>query len=74
VVIAINIRSLPGNSETAELLTASFIKLAETNPAHTFIFISNQPLPGNIPAFKNIETVVLPQQSQNPLLWLSMQI
>lgn len=69
MIIAINTRSLSGNNETGNLLIRSFTKLAEINPGHTFIFISNQPLLLNIPAQKNVETIVLPQQSQNPLLW-----
>lgn len=51
------------------LLVSSFVKLAEVNPSDKFIFISNQPFPADFPALKNIETIVLPQQSQNPLLW-----
>ena len=69
MVIAINTRSLSGNNETGNLLTHSFTKLAEINPAHSFLFISNQPLSLSIPALKNVETILLSQQSQNPLLW-----
>ncbi|MFT3682005.1 MAG: glycosyltransferase [Ferruginibacter sp.] len=68
MVIAVNLRSLSGDTASAAMLQGCFIKLAVSNPAVQIVFISNEAvhIDSELP---NVKIVVLKQRSQNPVLW-----
>jgi hypothetical protein len=69
MVIAINLRSLSGNTASGIFLENCFIHLAHAQPLHQFVFITENPPSSQIPFSKNIKTKLLPLQSKTPLFW-----
>jgi len=69
MIIAINIRILSANIASVAFLETCFELIAEKHPAHSFIFITAKKLPQKKAALQNMQTIVLEQQSTNPLLW-----
>jgi len=67
MVIAINLRILAGDIQLPRLLLDYFQHIARVNSQHQFYFISNREL--EIPLLPNVQRIILPQQSSNPLLW-----
>lgn len=69
MTIAINTRILSGNTAISKILIDYFIIIAANNPEHEFIFITEKDFTKANNTAKNIKKIVLPQQSNNPLLW-----
>lgn len=67
--IAINTRALNGNVAAAMLLKKKFEQLAVLHTEHNFIFITDNEGIAENKLLKNIQTILLKQSSNNPLLW-----
>jgi len=67
--IAINTRVLNGNEAAAMLLKKKIEQIAATHAEHNFIFITSNAGYAENKALKNIQTILLKQVSNNPLLW-----
>ncbi len=67
--IAINTRALNGNEAAAMLLKKKFEQLASLHTEHHFIFITANEQYAENEALKNIQTILLKQASNIPLLW-----
>lgn len=69
MVIAVNLRTLSGNDESANFLEECFKKIAILNPGAQFIFITEKKFPEAHSFQQNIKQIVIEQTSSNPLLW-----
>ena len=69
MVIAINTRVLSGNSAIRQLLIDCCEMIAVNHPEHEFIFIAEKDFKEQNNSLGNVKKIVLPQQSNNPLLW-----
>lgn len=67
MIIAVNTRILSGDAVTARFLLDSFIAVAAQNPSQQFVFIAEKELA--VTDLDNVKTLVVKQQSNNPLLW-----
>lgn len=68
MIIAINTRTISGNERVNQLLVNYILRLASLHPEHQFILISQKEiLP--LPDTANVKVYLLPQQSDNVLLW-----
>ena len=67
--IAINTRVLNGNEAAAMLFKKKFEQIAAIHSEHNFIFITANEEYVENKALKNIQTILLKQVSNNPLLW-----
>ncbi len=69
MVIAVNTRVLSGNSVIGKLVADCFERIADNHQEHEFIFITEKVFAAPGAVSKNIRRIILPQQSNNPLLW-----
>ena len=69
MVIAVNIRELSGNSAIGKLLIHCFEMIAANYPEHEFIFIGEKELTAQNNGLQNVKRIILPQHSDNPILW-----
>ena len=67
--IAINTRVLNGNEAAAMLFKKKFEQIAAIHSEYNFIFITANEEYVENKALKNIQTILLKQVSNNPLLW-----
>ena len=67
--IAINTRVLNGNEAAAMLFKKKFEQIAAVHYEHNFIFITANEGYAENKVLKNIQTILLKQVSNNPLLW-----
>ncbi len=68
MVIAVNTRMLSGDEATATFLLELFAVITASNPSHQFIFITEKDALA-VPAYSNVKTVSIPQQSSSQLMW-----
>ncbi len=69
MIIAINTRILSGHTASADLLQSCFEKIAEEQPGHSFVFISEKKNLKTATNLKNITYQIIEQQSGKPLFW-----
>ena len=69
MIIAVNIRVLSGNSAIIQLMVDCFEMMAVNHPEHEFIFIAEKDFAEQSNNLQNVKRILLPQQSDNPLLW-----
>lgn len=68
MTIAVNTRIVSGDTRAGKFLLDSFFIIATENPAHQFVFISENDL-STIPSPANVKKVVIKQQSGSSLMW-----
>ena len=69
MIIAINTRILSEDHSINNFLQEVFSRIIVSNPEHEFIFITEKKYDPPCNLFKNVKTLVIEQQSTNPLLW-----
>ena len=69
MIIAVNTRALSGNLAVSRWLVDCVELLAILQPTNEFIFIAEKKSERNSKNLKNVKRIILPQQSDNPLLW-----
>lgn len=68
MIIAVNTRILSGDTRAGKFLLDTLVIIAAGNPAHQFVFITENDLT-TIPVLANVKKIVIKQQTNSSLLW-----